>query len=893
MSLLARPGLAWRPALLAALCSLALAGVASLALTAGRVSLPGTVRPGSSAANELSTLPLSAQGPISAALGSESPAYRVSARNGSFRAFSPAQRLTSRFERSGVQLSSGTLRLTLSPGAVGYGSSRSALGVLTPSVNANRVTYTHAGLSEWFLNGPAGLEQGFTIGRAPSVRPAGPLTLSMALAGDAHASLSAGGDSIIFSHAGASSLRYGGLTATDATGRILHSSLALAGGRILLHVDTAGARYPLRLDPLIQQGEELTGAGEEGRGQFGLSVALSADGDTALIGAPYDEDFAGAVWVFTRSGSNWIQQGPKLTGEEPGAEGGEEGCAEETGEEPAGCGFGESVALSADGDTALIGGLRDNAYQGAVWVFTRSGSTWTQQGEKLTGGEERGPGHFGRSVALSADGDTALIGGGADRDARGAAWVFTRSGSTWTQQGPKLTGSEGSGERRFGGSVALSSDGNTALIGGPADTGHLGAAWVFTRSGSEWTQQGSKLTGGKESGEGRFGYSVALSSDGNTALIGGRSDGEAAGAAWVFTRSGTEWTQQASKLTGSEESDAGEFGYSVALSGDGDTALIGGPRDDKSVGTAWVFTRSGSEWTQQAEQLTGAEESAKSWFGASVALSADANTALIGAAHDDGRAGAAWAFANLPAPTLTPTVTKVAPASGPAGGATTVSITGTNFTAATAVNFGPASAVSFTVRSASSITAVSPAETPGTADVSVTTPAGRSAISAPNDHFKFLAPTAAKSNLTPTETPAGPNGEPTTATATGGVLGFRATPPTATATCKASLASRSITVQRHSRAALKLTGTGSGKCAGRLTLTVKRRTHSKRSKTTTIATASFSISPGKTRIVEIKLNGAGRALLRAGHGRLNASLAILRLSPAPVKAQTASVHLKL
>jgi hypothetical protein len=115
--------------------------------------------------------------------------------------------------------------------------------------------------------------------------------------------------------------------------------------------------------------------------------------------------------------------------------------------------------------------------------------------------------------------------------------------------------------------VALSSEGNTALIGGDLDDSGVGAVWVFTRSGSTWTQQGGKLTGSGEIGKGLFGYSVALSSDGDTALIGGIGDNGGAGAAWVFTRSGSTWTQQGEKLTGSGRDQAkGDFGFSVALS---------------------------------------------------------------------------------------------------------------------------------------------------------------------------------------------------------------------------------------------------------------------------------------------------------------------------------------
>ncbi|MEA2403988.1 MAG: hypothetical protein QOE08_635, partial [Thermoleophilaceae bacterium] len=164
-----------------------------------------------------------------------------------------------------------------------------------------------------------------------------------------------------------------------------------------------------------------------------------------------------------------------------------------------------------------------------------------------------------------------------------------RSGGVWTQQGSKLTGSGETGSGQFGVSVALSADGNTALIGGQVDNGSVGAAWAFTRSGGVWTQQGTKLTGSGETGSGQFGWSVALSADGDTALIGGQVDNGSVGAAWAFTRSGGVWTQQGSKLTGSGETGSGEFGISVALSDDGDTALIGGWGDNGSVGAAWAF----------------------------------------------------------------------------------------------------------------------------------------------------------------------------------------------------------------------------------------------------------------------------------------------------------------
>jgi hypothetical protein len=145
-----------------------------------------------------------------------------------------------RFESSGVQIDSGNMQVGLSLRAMGYGTALQPVDGVRPSASADRVTYAHAGLSEWYRNGPLGLEQGFTVPRAPSGHPAGALTLSMALSGNTHASPVAGGQSITFSHPDDHSLRYGGLTATDATGRALHSWFALYRGRIMLRVDTRG-----------------------------------------------------------------------------------------------------------------------------------------------------------------------------------------------------------------------------------------------------------------------------------------------------------------------------------------------------------------------------------------------------------------------------------------------------------------------------------------------------------------------------------------------------------------------------------------------------------------------------------------------------------------------------
>jgi hypothetical protein len=382
--------------------------------------------------------------------------------------------------------------------------------------------------------------------------------------------------------------------------------------------------------PATQQGPKLVGTGAAaGIVQQGYSVALSADGATALVGGPADDTQTGAAWVFTRTGGSWTQQGAKLIGI------GAVGAAWQ----------GWSVALSADGATALVGGPADDTQTGAAWVFTRTGGSWTQQGAKLIGIGAVGAAWQGWSVALSADGATALVGGPADDTQTGAAWVFTRTGGSWTQQGAKLIGIGAVGAAWQGWSVALSADGATALVGGPADDTQTGAAWVFTRTGGSWTQQGAKLIGIGAVGAAWQGWSVALSADGATALVGGPADDTQTGAAWVFTRTGGSWTQQGAKLIGIGAVGAAWQGWSVALSADGATALVGGPADDTQTGAAWVFTRTGGSWTQQGAKLIGIGAVGAAWQGWSVALSADGATALVGGPADDAGLGAFWVFA--------------------------------------------------------------------------------------------------------------------------------------------------------------------------------------------------------------------------------------------------------
>jgi hypothetical protein len=335
-------------------------------------------------------------------------------------------------------------------------------------------------------------------------------------------------------------------------------------------------------------------------------------------------------FLWDQASAQFVQQGSKLMGT------GAVGNAQQ----------GYSVSLSADGNTAIVGGCTDNSNTGAAWIFRRTGGLWTQQGAKLVGTGAVGKAKQGSSVSLSSDGNTALVGGEADNTSTGAAWVFTRTAGVWSQQGDKLVGTDvvGSFGVMQGGSVSLSADGNTALVGGMGDNKSAGAAWVFVRSGGVWTQQGAKLVGTGAVGSALQGESVFLSADGNTAIVGGYMDNNYTGAAWVYARSGDVWTQQGSKLIGTDAVGTSYQGASTSLSSDGNTAIIGGSKDNANAGAVWVYSRSGGVWIQQGSKLVGTGAVGGAFQGISVSVSGDGTAAIVGGLYDNTNVGAAWIF---------------------------------------------------------------------------------------------------------------------------------------------------------------------------------------------------------------------------------------------------------
>ncbi len=623
---------------------MALVAVALLATLPHSASLRTSIPPTPSAPTASSVvLPAGLQAAISATLGK---AYRIaSGPGGALEARNPRQDLEARFSAKGIGVrpSQGQWSFDLSVARYGREGQLFSVRTAQPLAQGARVEYPREAFTEWYENRPQGVEQGFTL---PSPPPgAGLVELELRRSETLSADLAPDARSVLLSDsAGTLVLRYQDLLAYDAGLQALSVRMALGPGTIRLLVDDRGATYPITIDPLVvtQRAHLFASDGAVSDG-FGISAALA--GDTALVGAYADATAggasAGSAYVFVRSGTTWTEQAHLFASD--GAAGDQ---------------FGFSVALV--GDTALVGARFDDTAgggsAGSAYVFVRSGTSWTEQAH-LFASDGALNDAFGRSVALA--GDTALVGAVFDDTAgggnnAGSAYVFVRSGTTWTEEA-HLFASDGTVSDGFGISAALAGD--TALVGASGDDtaggSSAGSAYVFVRSGTTWTEQ-AHLFASDGAVDDRFGCSVALAGD--TALVGACEDdtagGSNAGSAYAFVRNGTTWTEQA-HLFASDGAAGDNFGVSVALASD--TALVGADLDTTAAGagagSAYLFVRSGTTWTEQAH-LFASDGAAGDNFGVSVALAG--NTALVGASEDDaaGRAdaGSAYVFVISAAP---------------------------------------------------------------------------------------------------------------------------------------------------------------------------------------------------------------------------------------------------
>jgi hypothetical protein len=374
--------------------------------------------------------------------------------------------------------------------------------------------------------------------------------------------------------------------------------------------ESRGPSIEQRVAPLVWGGErELVASDAAELDQFGCSVSLAADGagNRILVGAYGESAGRGAAYVFARSGDAWVEEQKLVAsgGAEPGK-------------------FGSSVSL--DGDRILVGAYGAASFRGAAHVFVKSGDGWVEEQELVAKDGAAGE-NFGYAVSLA--GDRALVGAHGGGAARGAAHVFVRSGGAWIEE-QRLVVSDGAADDAFGWSVSLSGD--RALVGAPGNDGARGAAYVFVRSGGAWTEE-SKLVANDGAAFDNFGNAVSLA--GERALVGAYWDDDFRGAAYVFLKTGSSWTEE-QKLVASDGA-ASRFGNAVSLAGD--RALIGAFAYQDGRGAVHVFSRDGA-WTE--EQRLVASDGQAELFAWSVALAGD--RALVGAIYKDQLRGAAYVY---------------------------------------------------------------------------------------------------------------------------------------------------------------------------------------------------------------------------------------------------------
>ncbi len=618
------------------------------------LATPRTTPTGKTASTDLASLPLPAQAVISATLGKEDPAYHAVAEEKGLHLTNPRHGLTAAFTASGVEVQRGTARWAMTLTGYGSGPSLSPVAPAVPRAQANRVDYRRGPLTEWYVNGPLGLEQGVTIAAPPPGRSKGPLTLAFTLGGDLTATRDPQGAGLTLTRGGAPALRYTGLTAFDATGRSLPAWLDLQGKTLRLRVKANGARYPLVVDPFIQLAK-LTASDGAGSDGFGHAVAIS--GDTVVVGAEGDNSLQGSAYVFVKPGGGWTTTSTftaKLTASD-GA-GGDQ--------------FGFAVAIS--GDTVVVGAPFDdigaNGNQGSAYVFVKPGGGWVDANEdaKLTASDGAGGDQFGNAVAIS--GDTVVVGAGGDNIGaitdQGSAYVFVKPGGGWgsvpdpQNETAKLTASDGGAFDQFGNAVAISGD--TVVVGAPFDNiGAItdqGSAYVFVKPGGGWATgtETAKLTASDGGAFDQFGFAVAISGD--TVVVGARADDSDQGSAYVFVKPGGGWADanETAKLTASDGAGGDQFGFAVAISGD--TVVVGAPFDDIGAngnqGSAYVFVKPGGGWADANEdaKLTASDGAGGDQFGFAVAISGDtvvvgAFSANIGINADQ---GAAYIFSDVP-----------------------------------------------------------------------------------------------------------------------------------------------------------------------------------------------------------------------------------------------------
>ena len=616
------------------------------------LSVPRTISPARNSNH--ADIPVAAQPAISATIGKDNAAYHFRADERGWVATHAQQALTAHLTDAGATIEANDARLTMQLVAYGYGDVMNVAMPASPQANANRVEYVRGDVTEWYVNGPVGIEQGFTVQSPTSTLrvqlPTSNFTLALALDTDLTATVDADGAGLSLTRVdGTTALHYTGLTAFDATGKELRAWMEIGEGEVTsllqIHVDAANAQYPITIDPWIQTAK-LTASDGVANDEFGYSVAIS--GDTIVVGAPnatvtntlLDKVFsgAGAAYVFVKPTAGWgttSTYAAKLVNLGSGAN----------------YHFGYSVAIS--GDTIVVGEPNysltvDYPELGGAYVFVKPAGGWTgtltQTAALMHDYAIRG--HFGWSVAISADANTVVVGAPQNgSNNQGVAYVFLKPAGGWvsSNSSAQLTAADG---YQLGYSVAISGD--TIVVGARGDgISQQGSAYVFVKPTGGWNgtmTQSAKLTASISATLG-FGYAVAISGD--TIVVSAPGGFAISGAVYVFVKPTGGWSGVMTETANPTASDRTELvGFAVAISGN--IIVVAAPGTG-SAGTeaVYVFVKPTGGWSgtvSQTFKLTNPTGAVSGGFGHSVALNNSTNTIVAGAHEENSNQGSTYVF---------------------------------------------------------------------------------------------------------------------------------------------------------------------------------------------------------------------------------------------------------
>ena len=575
-------------------------------------------------------LPAGALPMISATLGAHEAGYGIHADGRTLGARNSRQGLAATFSSDGVVLTSGNASLRMK--LAGYGSGDATIPVhkVRPVERDNRVEYRHGPLTEWYVNGPAGIEQGFTLRVRPRRQPAGALQIALSYSGELRPELEKNGEAVALKRRdGRVALRYAGLEAHDADGHPLHASMRLHGDSIRLVVDDQAARYPVVVDPLFQAAI-LTSSNGTKTDEFGFAVAVSGDGNTIVVGAANSANRE--AYVFEKQGTAWTSMIEVGRISDPDSEG-----------------IGP-FAITDNGDTIVCDAVNVQRED----VFVRPGPTWSGSTDKLPDASLTRPSDLQNSqlqgVAISGDGSTAVVGVSNTGFSGTAPWqilVFLRPGDTWSgavDPVATLTGSDPN-LSLFGGdaAVAISLDGKV-IVGNaniaPDGDDTVGELLVFVEVEGGWTseKEDAILKPNDSTTSDRFGRAVAISNDGST-IVAGDSGATVnshveQGEAYVFVQDG-DWgsTNTPDATLFDAAGAAGDaFGAALAISADARHILVGVPGEFVGgPGHVSTFDMPEGGWngTLSAPESLTASDSTRE-FGASLSIGDNGRVVAIG-----------------------------------------------------------------------------------------------------------------------------------------------------------------------------------------------------------------------------------------------------------------------